>query len=505
MSSKNDKSRIKDTNQSKNKELESIFHGATLFIFGKIANNGLGFVLNILLTRGLGATSYGVYAYAQTIVVSLITFTHFGSNQSVLRFLPEYKNKRFKQEFILTLSYLTSTIGSVSVAIILYSFSSLISRHTLDMELLVVVLQLFSILLIFDCLIKLVVNIFRSLELPGFQILIGNVLEPLVRVVCVAIAFVLGFGFVGVMSSIVIGSSVVLVTAFVMMFYRVPLKPSLNTKNKRDQAVEFYKFSLPLTLKDASDIIYKKSDVFMIGLFLSSSTVGIYNISVLLTGVLSIPRMAFNQLFPPIASKLYSNDELGELQEIYSIVTRWSFTTVLFLGITMALYREELLFIFGEEFTAGSLVLVIFIVGQIFYGVAGPSNYMLMMTGHQNILFINQFSFAVTNIVLNYILIIRFGMTGAAIATVIVFATLNIIQIIEIWHFENIHPYSMSFFKPIVASAVAAVSMFLVGELLYGLFSIIVGGIIGVAIFISTLILLGIEEEDREFVISLVG
>ena len=51
----------------------------------------------------------------------------------------------------------------------------------------------------------------------------------------------------------------------------------------------------------------------MIGFFLAGAEVGIYNISVTLAGLLSLSLLAFNQMFPPVASSMYHAGDVDEL------------------------------------------------------------------------------------------------------------------------------------------------------------------------------------------------
>jgi O-antigen/teichoic acid export membrane protein len=325
-------------------------------------------------------------------------------------------------------------------------------------------------------------------------------LRPIFRLGAAAIALALGFSIMGVMIALVVASLLTLGVALYLLFTRFDLRPSLSAEQaSRSDVYEYYNFSIPLTLQDAGRTLMKRVDVLMVGFFLSSSAVGIYNIAVLLGGLLTIPLAAFNQLFPPIASRLYSNGEVDKINSLYSTVTRWIFTVSFIMAIGAITYRRELLNLFGEEFTAGTVVLIFFVIAQLFNSIGGANGYLLMMTNRQYVLVANQWLFGILNVILNYIFILEFGLVGAAVATASVLAALNVIKTVELWYFEGLFPYSVEFGKPLAAGVIAALIMALVGTVLSGTLLVFGGGAIGVFAYILLLVVFGIEEEDKIF------
>jgi len=480
--------------------LSSITRGASLYLVGEIFIKGFGFLLQLVLTRGLGAGLYGVYAYGKTILAFTRVFTNLGSDQSLLKYLPEYEDDPARQQFVFALAIGTSFVGASVAAAILYVFAPLISDFTLDDPQFVGVLRLFALLLVFDTLGRLLYSTFRSLERMKYEVLSNRLVRPALRLGAAAIALALGFSIMGVMVALVVASLLTLGVTLYLLFTRFELRPSISTEQtSRSEVYEYYNFSIPLTLNDAGRLLMKRVDVLMVGFFLSSSAVGIYNIAVLLGGLITIPLVAFNQLFPPIASRLYSNGDVDKLNSLYNTVTRWIFTVSFIMVIGAITYRRELLNLFGEEFTAGTVVLVFFVVAQLTNSLGGANGYLLMMTNRQYVLVANQWLFGVVNVILNYIFILEFGLVGAALATASVLAALNVTKTVELWYFEGLFPYSMEFGKPLTAGVIAALVMALVGTVLNGVLLLFVGGAIGFVAYTFLLFIFGVEEDDKTF------
>jgi O-antigen/teichoic acid export membrane protein len=267
----------------------------------------------------------------------------------------------------------------------------------------------------------------------------------------------------------------------------------------RDQAHEFYNFSIPVAFKDVSDMLLRRIDILMIGYFFSSTVVGFYNISVLVATTLALPLAAFNQLFPPIASRLYAEGDMKQLDSLYGTVTRWTFATSLIIGLITIVYREEILSIFGTEFVAGSLVLLMITISQLFNCLGGANGYLLMMTNHQYIFVVNQWIFGILNVILNYALILKYGFVGAAVATASILILLNTVITIQLWYLEDLFPYSKKFMKPFTGGLIALIPLLGVSQLTSGMIQLAVGSILAIATYVGILYILGIERSDREF------
>ncbi len=478
--------------------LASISRGASLYTVGKVVSDAGEFLLHLLVSRGLGAASYGLFAYGKTLAFTALLLTNLGSDTSILRYLPQYENQPAKRRFFLELAWVTSAFGGAVVAGALFVFAPAISSLTLDESLFVDVLRLFALILFVDTLANLIYATFRAVELIEYEILGKRLLKPLLRVVGVGSVLLVGGGLYGVVAAMVAASFITLVVTGYLFYWRLEVRPTLRSEAATRESIKsYYSYSLPLTAKEAGTVMQSRVDVLMVGFFLSSTAVGIYNVSVLVASLLYVPLLACNQLFPPVASRLYSQGKQEALGEIYTVVTRWIVTASLLLGLIAVVFRSQILGLFGPEFTAGSLILVLFVVSQLLNAATGPSDYLLMMTDHQYVVMANEWVFGIANVLLNIAFIQAFGLIGAALASAGVLAVRNLAKVSEVWYFERLHPYSWAFRNPILAGVVAAAGMLAVEAALAGLPALVVGTVVGVGCYGFSLWLLGIEPVDR--------
>jgi len=140
---------------------------------------------------------------------------------------------------------------------------------------------------------------------------------------------------------------------------------------------------------------------------------------------------------------------------------------------------------------------MIFTIGQLTNCAVGPSGFLLMMTDHQYLTLLNQWALGILNIVLNYFLILEYGVNGAAIATATTLTVINLLRVLEVWYAEGLTPYSRQFWKPLAAGAIGGVGIYVSKIFFDGFVLLIVGSITGFACFSVALLVFGISPRDK--------
>lgn len=482
--------------------LSSTAFGASLFTVGRLLSSLLSFVVNFLLTNLLGPASYGLFAYSQTILSFTLYVTDLGTDKALSRFLPEYEGDTAKQEVFFTLSLFSVFVASVAVSVGIYLSAPLVSRVTLDDATFVLVLRIFAFILPFKSLTRVIENTFRALDEPTFQIGLSQFLESISKLSAAVLTVTFAFSVTGAAMAFLVAAVLLFLIAVSAFLSNVNLRPTVAPK--REEVGEFGRYTLPLTLEVAGFLLTNYVDLLMVGIFFSSSVVGYYRIAGLLAGIVALPLSGLNQIFPPYASKLYTNGRFDALDDLYTVTTRWSITATIPVVVGLGVYRTEILALFGNEFTTATLVLVVLLLSGLFHAAAGPCGLLLMMTDHQYLVMVNNWLLAGLNVLLNLYFIHRFGFVGAAVATTISVVCLNVLKIAEVWQLEGMFPYSRTLYKPMLSAVVCLVAMSLSRTILNTSLdvsspvSILLGGTIGVTAQLGTIVFLGVESTDEE-------
>ncbi len=478
--------------------LRSVSYGALLSLVGLIAMKVFEFGMNLALTRALSVDAYGVYAYGAMALAMLVGFVHLGANPTLIRYIPAYRDDPVRQQWVFGLAVLTTGVSSLCFAFVTYQYAPTINAVTLDEPMFVPVLRLFALMLPLVLFAHLFADLFRSLERIEYQVLIVRLAEPGGYFLAAVLALVVGLTLLETVGAMLVAMGLTLCLALWLVVRKTSIRPVVSRQMQRGDVFEFYNTAVPMALSRFGNLMHNRVDVLLVGLLLSASAAGIYNIALFLTALISIPLSAVNVIFPPVASRLYTDGDNRTLNAVYSTATRWIVTGALVLAAVQYVYRYELLSLFGSAYTTGASLMTLFIVARLVHCGVGSAGWLLVMTGHQYAESINSWLVGVLNVVLSYYFILEFGLIGAALGTASALAAINVLRVVEIWHFERLSPFEIGFLKPIAACLAMVAVLYGVGFVLSGTVLLLVGTVVGVGTFAGVLLLAGIEPADRE-------
>ena len=170
----------------------------------------------------------------------------------------------------------------------------------------------------------------------------------------------------------------------------------------------------------------------MLGILSSKKDVGVYNAAFKLAIIALIVINAVNTIFGPRISELFSQNKFDKIEKEYHNARKTTIYLTLPIIIILILFRKQLLLLFGNEFLYGETAFTIIVCGLLINIFAGGVDHFLNMTSHQKQLRTFTIISASLNVCLNYFLIKRMGINGAAIASLVSSLTINLLCIIYI-------------------------------------------------------------------------
>ena len=192
---------------------------------------------------------------------------------------------------------------------------------------------------------------------------------------------------------------------------------------------EILKVSIPLMFAQSVQFIMAWTDKLMLGNMMGSEEVGIYFTAFKLSMFASIALMAINSIASPKFAELYGKKDFDGLKKVAHQSSKMIFLATLPLVLVFFVFPEFLLGLFGEEFKVGVKAFVFLSFGKLISSLSGSVGNILQMTGKQvifmNVLFVG----AIVNVLLNFFLIPKFGINGAALASMISLSIWNLIMV----------------------------------------------------------------------------
>ncbi|HMA77231.1 MAG TPA: oligosaccharide flippase family protein, partial [Candidatus Krumholzibacteriaceae bacterium] len=265
---------------------------------------------------------------------------------------------------------------------------------------------------------------------------------------------------------------------------------------------ELLKFSYPLMFVVILQTLMHWMDILMLGYFTDSTTVGLYHPAVRTAGLLQALLLSIGSIYSPILSQMHSQSETGKMSDLYRLVSRWLFTFAAPFALIMLLIPTKVMLLFGPDYISSSLVLVILTAATFSQTVLGSAGPILSMSGYVKLSLWNSLGAFMLNVALNIILIPRFGIFGAAWATMISLVVSGLARVIEVRIILNLTFLNRGFIKPALAGFISAAALWAIKPFImpfHTLVTLAIAGSISLSLFALTMWLLKLEPEDRDF------
>jgi O-antigen/teichoic acid export membrane protein len=167
-------------------------------------------------------------------------------------------------------------------------------------------------------------------------------------------------------------------------------------------------------------LVNTKADMVMLGLLSHPEIAGTYKVALSFAGVVGLSLTSGNLYLSPRVSALHETGMKNELQSLLNKFSTWTFFIALVASIIFLLVGEYTLeMLFGGDYSNSYRVLCILIIGQLINAFFGPVGMVLSMTGNQGFAARIAGVAAAINVLMNLIMIPKFGGEGAAISTAI--------------------------------------------------------------------------------------
>ncbi len=178
-------------------------------------------------------------------------------------------------------------------------------------------------------------------------------------------------------------------------------------------------YSLPLTFVELISGLLLRMDLWMVLALIGPKPAAVYGILVTLANSLKTIRQSFDPLIVPIVSGMDKQKVSESLRSVYSYATNMVTGIQLLIAPAVLIFSKEILLIAGKGYVEGGRALAILLAGNLMNGLLGLSGQVVLGKGKsQAILWLNVVTLGI-NVLLNFVLIPIWGISGAATATVL--------------------------------------------------------------------------------------
>lgn len=412
-------------------------------LLGRSCGKLLEFITFVYLARVLTASGFGLFSFAQAILMYLLLFVDSGLSILGIREIAQNRKKLGKigaNIFALRL-ILAAILFFISIIIVIVVPAPLPVKYLLALTFLMVFPRALNSEWVYQGLEKMeLMSVSRVLEQAIFFVLVVLTIKNLNDILAIPVAQLIG------------GALTSLIFFFLLIKYFMPL--SFKNVDFSNWTNLFF-LSVPLGVSSIFIQIYINLDVIMLGFMKNTEVVGWYNAAYkLFFAFLGIIGVFATAVFPIVCKKFAEGEEQARtfLEKYLRLMNLWSFPAAL-LAILCA--DPAIRLIFGPNYLPGSMAFKILIVTIMIVSVSGVYGGLVLLPVGRNKEYMYGVGLgAAANIVLNFILIPPFSLVGAAVATLI---TEMIVAFAFIYYTQRVIkiPWWEYVVKPLLAGAVA--------------------------------------------------
>lgn len=382
----------------------------------------IGLIMTVVVTRALPAEEAGVFFLSQAVLIVLGACSALGLTTAFMRFMGGFSAEKNWSVIngVFAFGLKASLVAAVIIGLCLYTASEFLASEIFRNKPLGPAFRIIAFALPFFIVYQLISFAFIGLQKTARGIFLQNICNPILFISLVMLSDFFGV-VLNAKSFVAFLCFASLLTALIGVrewFKREESRFSANYSESADLIAS----AKPLWAAGVMIILIEWSGQIIAGVYVASEQVAFLTSAQRLSLLTTFVLIAVNQVAAPkfaACAKLGKFEDLRLTSLFCSRVMVCIATPILFF---MLIFPELLMGLFGEQYKQGANLLRILVIGQFINVITGSVGFLLNMTGFENDMRNIVFLSGAIALLLNFILIPIYGVTGAAIATSIAIA-----------------------------------------------------------------------------------
>jgi O-antigen/teichoic acid export membrane protein len=349
----------------------------------KVATAGLTYAMYVVLSRTMGATEYGYFAFGLSLATLLSIGGSMGQQTAILRYWPEEQVAGRHDEAVAAVRAGGALVLCASLAL-----SALVIAGAIVMSLVTPgpAGHVFAAaaLILPMAFAEYWSSALRAQGSVWTALTPRDILWRLVVPLLVVSLFALGIAFTGWGALLL--TAIILALALGLQYlvarrrgYEIAWGFGPLRAYWREHGIATRWFLIGTAIDSAA----LNADTIFIGLLVDPESAGVYFNAFRTAGLLTLFMFAITLVVAPMVSRHYHAGEMRSAQAITALCAWAGFVFSLAVFGGYVVLGSEVLGLFGAHAESGYWVLILLSVGLLFDAATGPSRIVMMMTGHE--------------------------------------------------------------------------------------------------------------------------
>lgn len=395
----------------------------------------------------LEADQIGLFRLIQSSAFLMATFGQFGLGSALVKFFPKLKDQKGFLSFII----LGGVSGFVLFAAFTFLFKTEITAYFAKESGLFI--EYFGITLLISFILiqfQLLEAYCRSLLKIVIPTLIRDIQLRLSVTVLVALYALDIITFNGLIQWLSAAYLLMVITVIIYLRQLKAFQLSLNFKFINTALLkQIMTYAVYMMIGAGGTQIVLQIDSIMVSGALGLDATGIYTIAFFIGVVIEMPKRSITQISAPLISQAFEKNDMPAVEKLYkqTSINQMIIGSLLLIGIWANL---ESLYSFipnGEIYIQGINVVLFIGLGKLSDMIFGTNGEIIVMSKHYKFNVVAVGILAILTIALNLLLIPKYGIEGAAIASFLAMLTFNLSKFLFVWVKFEIQPFSLGSIK----------------------------------------------------------
>ncbi len=285
---------------------------------------------------------------------------------------------------------------------------------------------------------------------------------------------------------------VIKIYAFTLRMPKLDFKFPAYTK-------EIISYSFLIILGGSAALILLEIDKVMLNQFISIENVAYYGVSVYIATVIIVPSRAMHQITYPLTAELLNTNNAAGLDKLYKKTSLTLFIASGILFVLIILNLNDLYLMLPENYRNGFAIVFLIGLAKVMDSLLGNINSILYNSKYYRTVLVFGVCLAALTILLNYILIPKMGLEGAALASFVSIFIFNLVKLIFVKLKFGILPFTSATFKVFSTLVLLAVLFDLLQFQFHPIINIALKSLLIVVMYVGILYRFNISEDVTGF------
>jgi O-antigen/teichoic acid export membrane protein len=482
--------------------------GSFHLLWGLVISTVISAIATIFIARLLGSDLYGLYGIV-LIAPSLIgVFRDWGINSAMVRCTAQYRSEDRESEVrsILVSGIVFEIVLGMALSAVSFALSGYLATNIFHRPEITSLIQIASISILAGGLINAATAAFtgiEKMELNSIMLICQSTIKTIIIITLV----VLGLSTSGAVIGYTIAMMIAGLIGVTLVWTQYTNLPKLNNAKLEIKAYTktMLTYGTPLSLSTIISSFQTQFYAFLLPIFYitNNSAIGNYGIANTFVVLIAFFATPITTMLFPAFSKLNPQKDKETLQNVFQFSIKYaSLLVVPVAALVMCLAEPAVSTLFGKTYSTAPLFLALLAITYIFpaFGSLTTGNFISSQGKTTFILYLTLITAAI-GFPMGYILIMKFGVLGLIVTSLVTGIPSTVIQLYWIRkHYELTVDWRSSA-KILLSSAIAAaLTYILISELSFSSWiRLIIGAVFFAVVFAAaTLLTQTIDKSDIE-------